>query len=58
MPAQGNPESSEEPFVPEVGTLLIEDQSLRHGFIQLPKAILYARNLSRHAKILYAVLLG
>lgn len=42
----------------EPDTLIIEDQSLRLGFIQLPKAILYARNLSRDAKLLYAVLLG
>jgi len=58
MPSTHPPEPGDGPFVPEAGTLLIEDQSLRHGFVQLPKAILYARNLSRHAKILYAVLLG
>ena len=29
-----------------------------HGFVQLPKLVLYARNLSRDAKLLYAVLLG
>jgi Helix-turn-helix domain len=42
----------------EPNTLIIEDQSLRHGFVQLPKQILYARNLSHVAKLLYAVLLG
>src|SRR5215203_7275619 len=42
----------------ETDTLLIEDQSLRLGFVQLPKLILYARNLSRDAKLLFAVLLG
>lgn len=31
---------------------------LPRGFVQLPKAVLYARNLSRDAKLLYAVLLG
>ena len=46
------------PFNPEPGTLVMEDQSLAYGFIQLPKQILWARNLSRDAKILYAVLLG
>lgn len=42
----------------EPDTLIIADQSLRLGFIQLPKLILYARNISRDAKLLYAVLLG
>src|SRR4051794_99870 len=42
----------------EANTLIIEDASLAYGFIQLPKQILYAKNLSRDAKILYAVLLG
>jgi hypothetical protein len=42
----------------EPSTLLLEDQSLAGGFVQLPKRILYARNLSRDAKLLYAVLLG
>jgi len=45
-------------FTPEPGTLVLEDQSLVYGFIQLPKQILWAGNLSRDAKILYAVLLG
>ncbi len=45
-------------FNPEPGTLVIEDRSLAYGFIQLPKQILWASNLSRDAKILYAVLLG
>lgn len=39
-------------------TLIIEDPTLYHGFVQLPKLVLYARNLSRDAKLLYAVLLG
>ncbi len=42
----------------EPNTLIIVDQSLRLGFIQLPKLILYARNISRDAKLLYGVLLG
>ncbi len=42
----------------EPDTLVIADQSLRLGFIQLPKLILYARNLTRDAKLLYAILLG
>ena len=45
-------------FEPEPNTLVLEDPSLRYGFIHLPKQILYARNLSRDAKLLYAVLLG
>ena len=45
-------------FVPEPDTLVIEDQTLVYGFIQLPKQILWARNLSRDAKMLYAILLG
>jgi hypothetical protein len=52
------PLSDTEHFQPEPDTLLIEDQSLRYGFIQLPRLVLYARNLSRDAKLLYAVLLG
>jgi hypothetical protein len=35
-----------------------EDQTLPRGFVQLPKAVLHARNLSRDAKLLYTVLLG
>jgi hypothetical protein len=42
----------------EPNTLLIEDPILSYGFVQLPKLVLYARNLSRDAKLLYAVLLG
>jgi hypothetical protein len=45
-------------FSPEADTLVVEDQSLRYGFVQLPKQVLRARNLSRDAKLLYAVLLG
>jgi len=55
MPDQPPPTSD---FIPEVGTLVLEDQSLRYGFVQLPKQILWARNISRDAKMLYAVLLG
>ncbi|HLV98241.1 MAG TPA: helix-turn-helix domain-containing protein [Ktedonobacterales bacterium] len=36
----------------------MEDPILSYGFVQLPKLVLYARNLSRDAKLLYAVLLG
>ena len=43
---------------PEPNTLVLEDHSLRYGFVQIPKLILYARNLTRDAKMLYAVLLG
>jgi hypothetical protein len=52
------PPNEPERFRPEPDTLLLEDQSLRYGFIQLPRLVLYARNLSRDAKLLYAVLLG
>ncbi len=45
-------------FAPEPGTLVVEDFSLKHGFVQIPRIVLYARNLSRSAKMLYAVLLG
>jgi hypothetical protein len=44
-------------FAPEPDTLLVEDRSLAHGFVQLAKLVLSARNLSRDAKLLYAVLL-
>jgi len=43
---------------PEPGTLLIEDETLRAGFTQIPNRVLHARNLSRDAKILYAFLLS
>jgi hypothetical protein len=52
------PPNESEQFQPEPDTLLLEDQSLRYGFIQLPRLVLYAYNLSRDAKLLYAVLLG
>ncbi len=42
---------------PEPGTLLIEDETLRAGFTQIPNRVLHARNLSRDAKLLYAFLL-
>ena len=43
---------------PGADTILVEEASLPRGFVQLPKAVLYARHLSRDAKLLYAVLLG
>ena len=43
---------------PASDRILIGEASLPRGFVQLPKAVLYARNLSRDAKLLYAVLLG
>ena len=43
---------------PESGTLLIEDETLRAGFTQIPNRVLHARTLSRDAKILYAFLLS
>lgn len=52
------PPHEQEQFQPEPDTLLLEDQSLRYGFIQLPKLVLYARNITRDAKFLYAILLG
>ena len=42
----------------EPNTLLIEGRTRSRGFVQLPKLVLYARNLSRDAKLLYVVLLG
>lgn len=39
------------------GVLFIEDPLLRAGFVKLPKLILRATNLSRDAKLLYALLL-
>ncbi len=43
---------------PEPGTLLIEDETLRAGFTQIPNRVLHARNLSRDAKLLYGFLLS
>jgi hypothetical protein len=43
---------------PEPNTLLIEEPALQLGFVQLPKQVLFAKNISRDAKLLYAVLLG
>jgi hypothetical protein len=43
---------------PASDTILVEDASLPRGFVQLPKQVLYACNLSRDAKLLYAILLG
>jgi len=45
-------------FDAEPNTLLLEDRSLANGFIQLPKVVLHAANLSRDAKLLYAILLS
>jgi hypothetical protein len=50
--------TQKETFEPEPNTLYLEDESLRYGFAQLPKQVLFARNLSHSAKLLYAVLLG
>ncbi len=43
---------------PEPGTLLIEDETLRGGFTQIPNRVLHASNLSRDAKLLYGFLLS
>jgi hypothetical protein len=43
---------------PEPHPLSVEAPALQRSFVQLPKAVLYARNLSRDAKLLYAVLVG
>jgi len=43
--------------VPEPGTLLIEDETLRAGFTQIPNRVLHAPNLARDAKLLYMFLL-
>jgi len=56
MPDTDLSRESKQTFEPN--TLIVEDDFLRHGFIQLPKILLYARNLSRDAKLLYAILLG
>lgn len=42
----------------EYHPLSVEGPALQSGFVQLPKAVLSARHLSRDAKLLYAVLLG
>lgn len=55
--ATGTPHESDT-FQPEPDTLLVEDRSLVGGFIQLPRLVLRARNLSRDAKLLYAILLS
>lgn len=39
-------------------TLIVEDETLKHGFVIIPKNLLFARNLSHSAKILYALLLS
>jgi hypothetical protein len=58
MPSAHQTDDREPPaFTPEPGTLLVEDDALQYGFVQLPRQILLARNLTRDAKLLYAVLL-
>lgn len=42
----------------EPNTLIFEEEEQNHGYIILSKLILYADNLSKDAKILYAYLLG
>ncbi|HEY7123515.1 MAG TPA: helix-turn-helix domain-containing protein [Ktedonobacterales bacterium] len=42
----------------DIQTLVMEDRTRPSGFVQLPKLVLYARNLSRDAKLLYTILLG
>ena len=46
------------PFKRESNTLIVEDETLRRGFVLLPRQVLYAHNLSHSSKILYALLLG
>ncbi len=51
--------ASEEEYQTDHGerdSILVEDEALQGGFVMLPKVILHARNLSRDAKILYAIL--
>ncbi len=57
-PADYEPVSSGNPAELEPNTLIFEDEEHNHGFIVLSKLILYADNLSKDAKILYAYLLG
>ncbi len=56
LPAHGQDPGTE--GAPEPGTLLIEDETLRAGFTQIPNRVLHARNLSRDAKLLYGFLLS
>ena len=54
------PQRGQDPYhdgAPEPGMLLIEDETLRAGFTQIPNRVLHAPNLSRDAKLLYAFLL-
>ena len=55
LPTRGQDPDKE--GAPEPGTLLIEGETLRAGFTQIPNRVLHARNLSRDAKLLYAFLL-
>ncbi len=51
--------ASEEEYQTDHGkrdSILVEDEALQGGLVMLPKVILHARNLSRDAKILYAIL--
>jgi DNA-binding GntR family transcriptional regulator len=54
-PAQ---EEQDKPFEPTPNTLVFEDTDRKHGFVVLDKLVLYAKNISKDAKILYAYLLG
>ncbi len=56
LPPRGQDHDKE--GAPEPGTLLIEDETLRAGFTQIPNRVLHARNLSRDAKLLYGFLLS
>ncbi len=58
MPATRRQDPDQEATPPEPGTLLVEDDTLRAGFTQIPNRVLRASNLSRDAKILYTFLLS
>ncbi len=58
MPAMRRQDPDTEATTPEPGTLLVEDETLRAGFTQIPNRVLRASNLSRDAKILYTFLLS
>jgi len=56
LPARGQDPDKEDSL--ESDTILIEDETLRAGFTQIPNRVLRAPNISRDAKILYAFLLS
>jgi len=58
MPATRRQDPDTEAPMPEPGTLLVEDETLRAGFTQIPNRVLRASNLSRDAKILCTFLLS